>query len=131
LLVSLPATVGALLLYSVHSSLAPTLLWWLKSTWIDDTHPVKRPDSSWWLKALLLAAASFMVTAYLMLGMVLNLGYPLRADVAVTDWGGPSLLGRWGVHAAGSMLFAVIAVWLLPGLQSLAKRWLAGTWHVS
>jgi hypothetical protein len=60
----------------------------------------------------------------MLLGVVLNLAYPLRADVASTDWGGPTLIGRWGVHAAGGVLFAALAIWLLPALHSLAKRWL-------
>jgi hypothetical protein len=127
--VSLPATVAALLLYSVRSPLAPTVLWRLRSAWIGDTRPVTRPHSSWWLKAVVLAAVSSALSAYLGLGIVLNLAYPLRADAAVTDWGGPTLLGRWGVHAAGGVLFAVLAMWLLPALHSLAKRWLLGKQH--
>ena len=129
-LVSLPATVAALLLYAVRSSLAPTLLWWLRSIWIGDTRPVTRPRPSWWVKAVLLAAVSSALSAYMLLGILLNFAYPLRADVAPTDWGGPTLVGRWGVHAAGGVLFAVLAIWLLPALQSLAKRWLAGS-HTS
>jgi len=125
-LLSLPATVVALLLYSVRSSLAPTLLWWLRSIWFGDTRPVTRPQPSWWLKAVLLAAVSSALSVYMSLGVVLNLAYPLRADIAPTDWGGPTLVGRWGVHAAGGVLFAVLATLLLPALQSLAKRWLAG-----
>ena len=125
LLLTLPATVVALLLYSVRSSLAPTLLWWLRSVWIGDTRPVTRPQSTWWIKAVSLAAVSTALSAYVLLGVVLNLAYPLRADVASTDWGGPTLIGRWGVHAAGGVFFAVLAIWLLPALRSLAKRWLA------
>ena len=125
LLLSLPATVVALLLYSVRSSFAPTLLWWLRSVWIGDTRPVTRPRPSWWIKAVSLAAVSGALSAYVLLGVVLNLAYPLRADAASTDWGGPTLIGRWGVHAAGGVLFAALAIGLLPALQSLAKRWLA------
>jgi len=123
-LLSLPATVAALLLYSVRSSLAPTMLWWLRSSWLGDTRPVIRPNPNWWVKALLLAAVSSVLSAYIWLGILLNFAYPLRADAAPTDWGGPTLLGRWSVHAAGGVLFAVAALWLLPALQSLARRWL-------
>lgn len=130
-LLSLPASVVALLLYTVRSSQAPTVLWWIRSEWIGDTRPVTRPRLGWWLKAIALAAVSSAVSAYVGLAIVLNLAYPLRADVASTDWGGPTLLGRWGAHAAGGILFAVLAMWLLPALHSLAKRWLAGKQRAS
>jgi len=126
-LLSLPATVAALLLYSIRSSLAPTMLWWLRSSWIGDRRPVSRPTLSWWLKAVFLAAICAALSGYFLLGIVLNLAYPLRPDVALTDWGGPTLLGRWSVHAAGGVLFALAAFWVLPALQSLARRWLLRT----
>ena len=122
---SLPAAVAALLLYSIRASHAPTVLWWLRWVWFGDTRPVRRPDSGWWLKAVAVAAVSSALSAYLVLGIVLNLAYPLRGDAAITDWGGPTLLGRWAVHAAGGVLFAGLAIWLLPALHSFAKRWLA------
>ena len=130
-LVSLPATLASLMFYSVRSSHAPTVLWWLRSVWLGDTRPVTRPQSRWWFKAVVLAAISSVMSGYLGLGVVLNLAYPLRGDVASTDWGGPTLLGRWGVHAAGGILFGVLAIWLLPALQALARRWLALEQHTS
>ena len=130
-LVSLPATLASLMLYLARSSHAPTVLWWLRSVWLGDTRLVTRPPLSWWLKAVVLATISSAIGAYLGLGVLLNLAYPVRADAASTDWGGPTLLGRWGVHAAGGILFAVLALWLMPALQSLAQRWLAGKQHTS
>jgi hypothetical protein len=129
--VALPATLAALFLYALQSSHAPTVLWWLRSLWLGDTKPVTNPPPIWWLKALLLAAISSAMSAYFALGILLNFAYPLRPDATSTDWGGPTLLGRWGVHAAGGLLFLVLAMWLLPALQSLARRWLAVTQHTS
>ena len=51
-----------------------------------------------------------------------RLALELRPDVAVTDWGGPTLMGRWAVHAIGGVLFALVGLWLLPALHGLARR---------
>ena len=130
-LLSLPATIVALLLYVVRSSLAPAIIQWLTTTWIGTDASAARHRASWWLKALLLAAPSTALNAYLMLGIVLNLAYPLRPDAAPSDWGGPTLLGRWAVHAGGGILFAAVAAWLLPAVHALARRWLVSTPHSS
>lgn len=121
---SFPGTLTALLMFAVRSTHARSVLRWVRTVWLGDAHLVEHPSATWWLKALLLSAASLAITAYLTLGILLNLAYPLRPDVKVTDWGGPTLLGRWGVHAAGGILFALLALWLLPALPSRARRWL-------
>ena len=126
-LVSLPVTITALLLHVLRAPIASRLIRWLHSTWIGDLGAAITPRAGWWVRALPLAAVSSGVTAYLLLGIGLNLAYPLRSDAAVTDWGGPTLLGRWAVHASGAVLFVAAAVWLLPALHALAKRWLGGT----
>ena len=124
-LLSFPATLAALLLHLVRSSLAPTLIHWLTTTWIGGSGSRTPPRGGWWLRALSLAALSSALTAYLALGIVLNLAYPLRPDATSSDWGGPTLPGRWAVHAIGGILFAALAMWLLPTMHALANRWLA------
>ena len=116
-LLSFPATLATLLLHLVRSSLAPTLIHWLTTTWIGSSGAIARPRGGWWLRALLLAAPSSALTAYLALGSVLNLAYPLRPDSTSSDWGGPSLPGRWAVHVTGGILFVALAMWLLPRLR--------------
>lgn len=130
-LVSLPVTGAALLLHVFRVPLALRLIRWLRATWVADVSSATTPRASWWVRALPIAALSSGISAYLLLGIVLNLAYPLRADAAITDWGGPTLLGRWAVHASGGILFATLAVWLLPALHALAQRWLAGSQHSS
>jgi hypothetical protein len=96
----------------------------MRVAWIGDGSTDAALGAGWWVRALLLGVVSFVVAAYLLLGVLLNLAYPLRPDVAMTDWGGPTLLGRWAVHASGGVLFALVGVWLLPALRGLARRWL-------
>jgi hypothetical protein len=124
MLAAFPVVFVALLLDAVQAPLGPRLVRWLRATWAGDSSADGDPGLVWWLRALLLASVSFAVSAYLILGVLLNLAYPLRPDVAVTDWGGPTLLGRWAVHATGGVLFALVGVWLLPALHALARRWL-------
>jgi hypothetical protein len=64
----------------------------------------------------------FVVTAYLLIGIVINLAYPLRPDGKATDWGGPSLAGRWLVHGAGGVLFAMATPIVCGWLRALAAR---------
>jgi hypothetical protein len=64
----------------------------------------------------------FVVTAYLLIGIVINLAYPLRPDGTATDWGGPSLAGRWLVHGAGGVLFAMATPIVCGWLRALAAR---------
>jgi hypothetical protein len=126
-LASFPATASALLLRVLAPPYSPAIVRWLRVNWIGDSDSASsdHPPATWWLKALLIAAATTALSAYLTLGIVLNVAYPLRGDVRVTDWGGPTLLGRWAVHAGGGLLFAAVAAWLLPATHALARRWLA------
>ena len=76
--------------------------------------------------AVVISLVAFVVTLYLVIGVVINLGYPLRPDSKATDWGGPSLMGRWLVHGAGGVLFAVAIPFVSRGLAALARRILTG-----
>jgi hypothetical protein len=115
---------AVLLFLLLRAPLGRGLVGWLGATWIGESRIDGTPRAGWWSRALLLAALSSAVSAYLILGIVLNLAYPLRSDATVTDWGGPTLLGRWAVHAGGGLVFAMAASWVLPALHALARRWL-------
>jgi hypothetical protein len=65
---------------------------------------------------------AFVVTGYALVGVVLNLGYPLRPGGSADDWGGPTLAGRWAVHALGGLLLLYAAGWIGHGFARLQAR---------
>lgn len=68
---------------------------------------------------------ALLVTGYLWLLVVLNLGYPLRPVLGMDGsldnaWGGPTMAGAWAVHAgAGGLPALFLAPWILRGLNAL------------
>lgn len=81
----------------------------------------------WWkflgrrLLAVPLAAVATVVALVLVANTLRNLGYPLQPE-RVTDWGGPSLAGRWSLHAFGWLPFAYLGLWLVWGLTLVQQR---------
>jgi hypothetical protein len=66
------------------------------------------------LLSLPVNAVALALSLYVWVGVVYNLGYPLRPDVSPrTDWGGPSLAGAWAVHAAGGLVFLAVSPLIL------------------
>ncbi|MBC7894767.1 MAG: hypothetical protein H7066_05100 [Cytophagaceae bacterium] len=106
---------------------ADALVAWIGREWLGlpSEHPMPAP---WWrqLGAIGMSLAALAVTLYLLAGIVLNLGYPLRPSNESTDWGGPSLWGRWAVHGAGGVMFVVATPFISRGLAALTRRILAG-----
>ena len=79
-------------------------------------------STAWRLKALVVSLPISAISLYLVAGIALNFGYPLRPGSEPGDWGGPTLAGRWVVHAAGGVMFAIVAPWFCGGMRNLAKR---------
>jgi hypothetical protein len=76
------------------------------------------------LLSLPLNLASLALVAYLWVGVVVNLAYPLRPgamDSYQHSWGGPTLAGAWAVHAAGGLGFLLVTPWVVR-----AATWLQG-----
>ncbi|MEE6261482.1 hypothetical protein [Plantactinospora sonchi] len=78
------------------------------------------------LLAVPLAAVATVVALVLVANTLRNFGYPLQPE-RVTDWGGPSLAGRWSLHAFGWLPFAYLGLWLVWGLTLLQQRLLRPT----
>ncbi len=74
------------------------------------------------LASLPLNLAALVVTGYLWVGVPMNLLYPLRPGSESTDWGGPSLAGRWAVHALGGLVMLYAVCWAVRGLTRLQAR---------
>jgi len=74
------------------------------------------------LVSLPINVVAFVVIGYALVGVVLNLGYPLRSGGSEADWGGPTLAGRWAVHALGGLLFLYAAGWIGRGFARLQLR---------
>lgn len=79
---------------------------------------------------------AFTLAATATLLLVMNLGYPLRADVDGWDrthlfsssanvgdaWGGPTLAGAWLVHAVGASAIAAVLAWPTGRLVRIRVR---------
>ena len=100
---------------------------WIYWRWLA-AEPAERFFSSSWRTwaAVAVTLPVFAIIAYLLSGIVINLAYPLRPDVLPTDWGGPSLAGRWTVHAVGGLVFAMITPLISIGLRNVSRRVLVG-----
>jgi hypothetical protein len=66
------------------------------------------------------------ITSYLLTGIAINVAYPLRSDQLPTDWGGPSLAGRWAVHAIGGLVFGLVTPMISVRLRNISRRMLVG-----
>ncbi|MFI0982755.1 sensor domain-containing protein [Streptomyces sp. NPDC021093] len=72
-----------------------------------------------------LVAAVF--SGFFLFAVAINLGYPLRPDNDTSDsWGGPTMAGAWAVHAAGGVLFLLVAPWVMKGFAALQTRLVRG-----
>lgn len=102
---------------------AAAVVAWIRRRWLDEESSAPSIASSWrrWA-ALPISLIVLIATLYLLTGIVINFCYPLRPDSQPTDWGGPSLAGRWAVHAAGGVLFAVATPLICDQLRTLARR---------
>lgn len=102
---------------------ADALATWTRRSWLgrDSESGQGRPAWKPWA-ALAVSLGVFVVTAYLVTGIVINLAYPLRPDSKPTDWGGPSLMGRWMAHGAGGIVFAIATPIICGRLRALAAR---------
>jgi hypothetical protein len=88
-----------------------------------------------------LNAATLVVTGYVLIGIALNVAYPIRVegfpgvlahpltpyDSLAGAWGGPTLAGAWAVHALGGLVvFGIVGAWVIRGLTWLQGRLLLG-----
>jgi hypothetical protein len=124
-LIALPASVAALVLAVFGRAAAAARLQRGLVGRLLDVPILERPRARTLGHALLslpLNAVALVVTGYPLVGIVLNVGYPLRGGASEADWGGPSLGGRWAVHAAGGLLFLVLLPWLVRGATRLQAR---------
>lgn len=84
------------------------------------------------LAVLPLDAAAVAVVGYCWLGVVLNIGFPLRTLVGLggdnlrDSWGGPTLVGAWAVHAVGGAVFLFVVPWVLRGFVAAWVRVVGG-----
>ncbi len=123
-LCAFPALLASALLRGVgQRGRAEALATWIGRSWLgrEAESAVQLPAWKRWA-ALAISLGVFVVTAYLLTGIVINLAYPLRPDSKPTDWGGPSLLGRWMAHGAGGVMFAIVTPVLSRKLRRLAER---------
>ena len=123
-LCAFPVTLGSALLSLLgQRERAGALTLWLRRWWFDVDAKGALPVRAWrmWAAALL-SLGVFVVTAYLLIGIVINLAYPLRPDAKPTDWGGPSLAGRWLAHGSGGVGFAVVTPFICRWLRGVVAR---------
>ncbi|MFE9374827.1 sensor domain-containing protein [Streptomyces sp. NPDC006711] len=66
-------------------------------------------------------------SGFFLFAVAINVGYPLRPENDTSDsWGGPTMAGAWAVHAAGGVLFLLVAPWVMKGFAVLQTRLVRG-----